>query len=314
MRAFARLPGLRALRSMRTAIYLLIALVIATVVPTLVPQRITNPEKVAEIGRTHPYWFSVGERLRVFDVFTSPWYMAIWVSLLVVLLLCLLPRTRVRSAGTAFHRHPESGNAAAPAPHRRVAHRCRARSGRRAGAVGAAPPPVAPGPCERRRAVRRREGDRARGRQPALPLVAVPTPDGARRHEVPGLRGPGGDRRGQGVRRGADRLRRVDEPWQPRRLGAPRLHRRPRPLPGRRPRHRRNARLRVGRARHRRRPRGVRPAGAPERASQLPRREDVPALVRLGTRGRRARPQRQGRLRRLRAHAAGRAAARGPAC
>ncbi|MBX7159882.1 MAG: cytochrome c biogenesis protein ResB [Acidimicrobiia bacterium] len=94
MRAFARLPGLRALRSMRTAIYLLIALVIATVVPTLVPQRITNPEKVAEIGRTHPYWFSVGERLRVFDVFTSPWYMAIWVSLLVVLLLCLLPRTR----------------------------------------------------------------------------------------------------------------------------------------------------------------------------------------------------------------------------
>lgn len=94
MRAFARLPGWRALRSMRTAIYLLAALVVATLVPTLIPQRITDAEKVAEIGRTHPYLFSVGERLRVFDVFTSPWYMAIWVSLLVVLVLCLIPRTR----------------------------------------------------------------------------------------------------------------------------------------------------------------------------------------------------------------------------
>lgn len=94
MRAFAKLPGWHVLRSMRTAIYLLLALVVATLVPTLIPQRITDPEKVAEISRTHPYWFSVGERLRAFDVFTSPWYMAIWVSLLVVLLLCLLPRTR----------------------------------------------------------------------------------------------------------------------------------------------------------------------------------------------------------------------------
>lgn len=94
MRAFAKLPGWRALRSMRTAIYLLLALVVATLVPTLVPQRITDAAKVAELSRTHPYLFSVGERLRAFDVFTSPWYMAIWVSLLVVLLLCLLPRTR----------------------------------------------------------------------------------------------------------------------------------------------------------------------------------------------------------------------------
>lgn len=94
MRAFARLPGWRVLRSMRTAIYLLSALVLATFVPTLLPQRITNAEKVAEIGRDHPYLFSVAERLRLFDVFTAPWYMAIWVSLLVVLLLCLLPRTR----------------------------------------------------------------------------------------------------------------------------------------------------------------------------------------------------------------------------
>lgn len=94
MRAFARLPGWRVLRSMRTAIYLLSALVVATLVPTLLPQRITNAEKVAEIGRDHPYLFSVAERLQLFDVFTSPWYMAIWVSLLVVLLLCLLPRTR----------------------------------------------------------------------------------------------------------------------------------------------------------------------------------------------------------------------------
>jgi len=93
MRAFQRLGGWRVLRSMRTAIYLLIALTAATLVPTFVPQRINNAQKVLEIRRTHPYWYSVGERLKVFDVFTSPWYMAIWVSLLVVLFLCLLPRT-----------------------------------------------------------------------------------------------------------------------------------------------------------------------------------------------------------------------------
>ncbi len=93
MKAMARLGGWRILRSMRTAIWLLLALVIATTIPTLIPQRITNAAKVAEISQTHPGWYQVADRLRLFDVFNSPWYVAIYGSLLFVLLCCLIPRS-----------------------------------------------------------------------------------------------------------------------------------------------------------------------------------------------------------------------------
>ncbi|GEM_PF-1744711 len=94
MKAFAKLPGWKALRSMRTAIWLLLALAIATFIPTWVPQRITNQTKVQEFAEDHPSWFQAFDRLRLFDVFDSWWYIGIYGTLLFVLVNCLVPRTR----------------------------------------------------------------------------------------------------------------------------------------------------------------------------------------------------------------------------
>ena len=94
MKAMARLGGWKVLRSMRTAIWLLLALVAATFVASIVPQRLTDAQQVEAWAETNSLWYQIGERLRLFDVFVSPWYIAIYVSLLFVLVLCLIPRTR----------------------------------------------------------------------------------------------------------------------------------------------------------------------------------------------------------------------------
>jgi cytochrome c biogenesis protein len=94
MRAMQRLGGWKMLRSMRTAIWLLIALGVATLIPTFIPQRITNEAKVLEYAEGNSFWYQVAERLQLFDVFSAPWYVAIYGALLFVLLMCLIPRTR----------------------------------------------------------------------------------------------------------------------------------------------------------------------------------------------------------------------------
>lgn len=94
MRAMQKLGGWRALRSMRTAIWLLLTLVAATILPTLIPQEVANPRGVMDWKEKWPEMSGVLDRLGLFDVFSAPWYTAIYVALLLVLVLCLVPRTR----------------------------------------------------------------------------------------------------------------------------------------------------------------------------------------------------------------------------
>ncbi len=93
MKAMAKLGGWKILRSMRTAIWLLLALIAATMIPVFVPQRIAEANKVAQIAAGNSTWYQVAERLQLFDVFGSPWFATIYISLFVVLTLCIVPRT-----------------------------------------------------------------------------------------------------------------------------------------------------------------------------------------------------------------------------
>jgi cytochrome c biogenesis protein len=79
---------------MRTAIILLFLLAAGASVGSLFPQRPVNELRVLEWIRSHLTWAPVAERLGLFDVYGSWWFMAIYGALLVSLVGCLLPRYR----------------------------------------------------------------------------------------------------------------------------------------------------------------------------------------------------------------------------
>jgi cytochrome c biogenesis protein len=84
----------RWLTSMRTALLLLLLLAIAAVPGSILPQRGVRAEDVAAYLRDHPgtgAWF---DRFRLFDVYSSPWFSAIYLLLFISLVGCLLPRLR----------------------------------------------------------------------------------------------------------------------------------------------------------------------------------------------------------------------------
>lgn len=84
----------RALTSMRTALVLLFLLAVAAVPGSLLPQRSLNLGNVAGYFAEHPDLAPWLDRLRLFDVFSSPWFAAIYLLLFVSLLGCIVPRTR----------------------------------------------------------------------------------------------------------------------------------------------------------------------------------------------------------------------------
>ncbi|HWO70804.1 MAG TPA: cytochrome c biogenesis protein ResB, partial [Actinomycetota bacterium] len=84
----------RSLRSMRTALVLLLLLALGSVAGSLVPQVANSPQRVAAMYRDHPLRAAIYERLGLFDVFGSWWFTLIYVLLLLSLAACLLPRTR----------------------------------------------------------------------------------------------------------------------------------------------------------------------------------------------------------------------------
>ena len=96
--AMHRYRGWARLRSMRTAIWLLIAVAAASVLGSVVPQKNNSSARVARFMEDHPFWGTVLDRLMLFEVFTSWWFLSLVGALLLVLFLCLLPRT------TAFFR------------------------------------------------------------------------------------------------------------------------------------------------------------------------------------------------------------------
>ena len=84
----------REYRSMRTALVLLVVLAAASILGSLFPQVGVSPQRVDQYFADHPALAPVLERLGLFDVFGSAWYMAIYLALLGALVACLVPRGR----------------------------------------------------------------------------------------------------------------------------------------------------------------------------------------------------------------------------
>jgi cytochrome c biogenesis protein len=83
----------RQLTSMRTALILLMLLAIASIPGSLLPQRNQNPMAVREYFKNDPELAKWIDRLSGFDVFSAPWFSAIYILLFISLIGCVLPRT-----------------------------------------------------------------------------------------------------------------------------------------------------------------------------------------------------------------------------
>ena len=84
----------RTLRSMRTALILLLMLALASVAGSLVPQWPNSPERVIRYQLDHPLVGAFYGRAGLFDVYGSWWFVLITTLLFVSLVACLFPRTR----------------------------------------------------------------------------------------------------------------------------------------------------------------------------------------------------------------------------
>lgn len=83
----------RQLTSMRTALVLLMMLGVAAIPGSFIPQRSQNPIAVSDVFATSPtkaLWY---ERFSLFDVYSSPWFSAIYILLFISLIGCVLPRS-----------------------------------------------------------------------------------------------------------------------------------------------------------------------------------------------------------------------------
>lgn len=81
------------LTSMRTALALLFLLAIAAIPGALLPQRSLNESNVLEYIANNGKLAEIYDKLQLFDVFSSTWFTAIYVLLLISLVGCILPRS-----------------------------------------------------------------------------------------------------------------------------------------------------------------------------------------------------------------------------
>jgi cytochrome c biogenesis protein len=86
--------GWRQLTSMRTALVLLLLLAIAAVPGSIVPQRSADPNGVTQYFTDNPDLAPVLDNLSMFDVYSSPWFSAIYLLLFISLIGCVFPRTK----------------------------------------------------------------------------------------------------------------------------------------------------------------------------------------------------------------------------
>lgn len=82
----------RQLTSMRTAIVLLLLLAIAAVPGSLVPQRSSDPNGVIQVRADNPELVWLYDALSLHDVYSSPWFSAIYLLLFTSLVGCVIPR------------------------------------------------------------------------------------------------------------------------------------------------------------------------------------------------------------------------------
>jgi cytochrome c biogenesis protein len=85
----------RQLTSMRTALILLLLLALAAVPGSLIPQSGVDSLKSSRWQEDHTTLAPIYERLGLFDVYSTPWFGAIYVLLMVSLIGCIVPRLRV---------------------------------------------------------------------------------------------------------------------------------------------------------------------------------------------------------------------------
>ncbi|MFY9714620.1 MAG: cytochrome c biogenesis protein ResB [Microbacterium sp.] len=86
--------GWRQLTSMRTALVLLLVLAIAAIPGSIFPQRMADPNGVTQWERNNPDLFPVLDALKLFDVYLSPWFSAIYLLLFTSLVGCVIPRIK----------------------------------------------------------------------------------------------------------------------------------------------------------------------------------------------------------------------------
>jgi len=85
----------RQLTSMRTALILLFLLAVASIPGSLIPQERVDPSAVFLWKQEHPSLTPAFERLGMFSVFSSVWFSAIYLLLMLSLLGCIIPRLKV---------------------------------------------------------------------------------------------------------------------------------------------------------------------------------------------------------------------------
>ncbi|MBA3490001.1 MAG: cytochrome c biogenesis protein ResB [Longispora sp.] len=94
----------RQLTSMRTALLLLFLLAVAAVPGSLLPQRGVAIERVQQYLREHPDAGPWLDKFSFFDVYSSPWFSAVYLLLFTSLIGCVLPR--IRQQAVALFRPP----------------------------------------------------------------------------------------------------------------------------------------------------------------------------------------------------------------
>ncbi|MGC5077777.1 cytochrome c biogenesis protein ResB [Agrococcus sp. DT81.2] len=82
----------RQLTSMRTAIVLLLLLAVAAIPGSLVPQRSSDPNGVIQVRENRPDLVWLYDALSLHDVYSSPWFSAIYLLLFTSLVGCVIPR------------------------------------------------------------------------------------------------------------------------------------------------------------------------------------------------------------------------------
>lgn len=85
----------RQLTSMQTALILLMLLAIAAVPGSLYPQRSVNPALTDQFLEENGRWGEILDALGFFNVFSSPWFSAIYLLLFISLIGCIVPRVGV---------------------------------------------------------------------------------------------------------------------------------------------------------------------------------------------------------------------------
>ncbi len=85
----------RQLTSMRTALILLFLLAVAAIPGSLIPQTRVDPSAVVSFKDRHPSLAPTFERIGMFNVYSSVWFSAIYLLLMLSLVGCVVPRLRV---------------------------------------------------------------------------------------------------------------------------------------------------------------------------------------------------------------------------